>query len=72
MKPTTIYLMIAVGALAYWYKTRKTVQAQQHDMGGGWVMNADGTKATGPNGETAMKTGYMTADPYPAAGAMAI
>lgn len=71
MSETTIYLLIAVGALAYWYRTKNAAPAGR-DIGGGWVMNADGTKATGPNGQEAMATGYMTADPYPAAGQFSI
>jgi len=66
MKNYLIYSAIGL-ALYYWLKKNGAKQ----DLGNGWVVRADGT-AVGPDGATAMYTGYQSGDPYPADGNAAI
>lgn len=65
------YLIISLlGLAAAWWMQRQGAAAGQ-SLGNGWTLKPDGT-AVGPNGQTAQYTGYMTGDPYPAAGNQAI
>lgn len=72
MKPFTIILIGAALAGLVLFSRKGNAQGNAQgfarDLGNGWKLNADGWSATGPNGEQAMYTGYMTGDIYPPGG----